>query len=171
MYCSEEGQIARAAQFYFKFLEIGQFFAQGDSGGGSGSTGVYSDGTDVHRTATRRAGYTDTHTSGSGGSSNSVSLLNAVLNTSSTGGLDNNMNTSTYISKAVAAVISQQQLRGDGCTTSTTTGSNSDVCIVDSEQAEALLFLAQYHRSINALPLAEVFCSRYVYYTVGFIAL
>ena len=33
--------------------------------------------------------------------------------------------------------------------------------VADSEQAEALLFLAVYHRSVGSLDLAQTFCSRY----------
>lgn len=162
--CREEGQTARAAQFYFRFLQICHFFQEGHSdgeeggavSGGSGG-GVHAAGAELQRTAPRRANSGDGHASTGSGS---AALLSAVLNPSAMGGgLDNN-NTSTYISKAVSALISQQQqVLGGGGEAGSAGGT---VTAVDGEQAEALLYLAQYHHSIGALPLASLFCSRWV---------
>jgi hypothetical protein len=168
----EEGQAARAAQFYFRFLQIGNFFGDSTaSGGAEGAEGsdAHAADADLQRTAPRRANSSDGPHGGTG--SGSGSLLDAVLNTTIAGGGLDNINTSTYISKAVSALISQQQVVDGAGAGAAGSGAGAQgegvVTAVDAEQAEALLFLAQYHKSINALPLATLFCSRYYCVTRG----
>ncbi len=67
-----------------------------------------------------------------------------------------------------ASPIAQNEERGDGDSASVESllsgllyGGNLDAqSKVDADQAEALLFLATYHRSTHNYALAEVFCNR-----------
>jgi hypothetical protein len=156
----EEGQTTRAAQYYFKFLQISQFFSHdpASAADGVGCMEGGGDSQDPHRTAPRRANSADGHGSGNSGSD---ALLSAVLNTTAAGG--EQLNSSAYISRAVSALMQQQQVRSDGGA-GLLTGSGIEggavVTAVDGEQAEALLYLAHYHRNVD-LAAAKYFCGRY----------
>lgn len=143
--CRDEGQTARAAEFFQKFLQISRFFDKaGDDETSSSSSSAAATGIGIGAGTMAGEAAQRGHVSSSSSSSSSAvggggqaASLGALLSSPPPGGV---------LEGSAPGVVVGGGSIGTGA--------------VDAEQAEAVLFLARFHLAQGDGPLAEAYCTR-----------